>query len=158
MEKKSIKELKRSVSRFGFLWGTDILLNKGREFCSKITDRDISQSVENERKRQEQEIEIKAYTPGVLGEALVTARYLAAYTPMELFTAVPEFELGSIELYVITGKSEEVGVWEPEVYATYEEAKYAFDNYVDEYEADAKTDTLAKKGDYTVFYITKVKL
>jgi hypothetical protein len=77
---------------------------------------------------------------------------------MELFTAVPEFELGSIELYVITGKSEEVGVWEPEVYATYEEAKYAFDNYVDEYEADAKTDTLAKKGDYTVFYITKVKL
>lgn len=156
MEKKSIKELKRSVSRFGFLWGTDILLNKGREFCSKITDKDISQSVENERKKQESEI--KAYTPGVLGEALVTARYLAAYTPMELFTAVPEFELGSIELYVIAGKSEEVGVWEPEVYATYEEAKYAFDNYVDEYEADAKTDTLAKKGDYTVFYITKVKL
>jgi len=160
---KTIKEIERGTNRFSFLYGLQLVIQMGTKMCAKITDNMIEEIIKDERKYQKDDAYF--YSPEAKGEGYRVARELSQFAdPFTIIKHALDFGMNDTKVWALAGRSKEIGTFQPEVFASYEAAKRALDDYVAEYNVDDDTvrlvdENMAKSEDgYTVFWIEEVEV
>jgi len=74
---KTFREIRKTLNHFGFLWATQIIMEKGLEQLKQLTDEEIDEIYKSEISRQEQMKGLCIYTPELVRDVMIACRDFA---------------------------------------------------------------------------------